>query len=181
MGAVKMRAKEKEKRNKIVFSEEIDSTINGYALGVSFVGIGIFLLIKPDYFQYEIASYIAGAVIGLFGLFGVGTELSKHSEIKGVDNLALGVFALIIWLLVYLNTNSLWWNIPAFLVFVFGCYGCAQGMIQGIYSIVHNTKARKKETNRFNYWETITQIILFLTEICGLAVAIMNVIQAIKI
>lgn len=172
---------EKKKRNKIVFSEEIDSTINGYALGVSFVGIGIFLFLNPDYFQLEVASYIVGAIIGLFGFFGVGTELSKSSEIKGVDNIAIGIIALAIWLWVYLTTNNLWANIFVFVLFVFGCYGCALGLIQGVYSIVHNIKKKKDEQNKISVGKTITQIILFLTEICGLVVAVLNVIQAINV
>ena len=82
--------KKEKKEKKIVFTKEIDSAINGFALGVSFLGIGIFLLVKPDYFFAPIISYILGAIIGAIGVLGIGVELSKTSKIKGMDNLAIG-------------------------------------------------------------------------------------------
>ena len=77
------KAKEKKQRE-IVFSEEIDSAINGYAIGLSFTGIGIFLLLKPDYFAIPFISYVVGAIIGVIGVLGTGVELSKHSKVKGL-------------------------------------------------------------------------------------------------
>ena len=74
------------KEKKIVFTKEIDGTINGFAIGISFWGIGVFLLLKPDYFFEPIISYIIGATIGAFGVFGAGVELSKTAKIKGIEN-----------------------------------------------------------------------------------------------
>ena len=76
-------ANKEKKSKKIVFSEEIDSALEGYALSLIFIGIGLFLLLKPDYFAEPIVSYIVGAAVGLFGVMGMGVELSKTAKIKG--------------------------------------------------------------------------------------------------
>lgn len=93
-----MAKKEKIKKpRQIVLSEEIDSAINGYAIGLSFTGIGVFLLLKPEYFAIPVVSYIVGAIMGVFGVLGTGVELSKHSKVKGMGNLTIGMLFLGCW------------------------------------------------------------------------------------
>ena len=167
----------KEKKEK--FSKEVDDAINGYAIGVSFLSIGIFLLLKPNYFYLPIISYILGAVIGLFGFFGTGLELSKNSKIKGFDNLIGGISLLIVWIITYIKISALWANIVFFVLLVLGAYATCLGLFQGIYSIFQNIKNRKSEEK--SKTSIINQIVLFLTQLCGLAVAIFNVLKAINI
>lgn len=50
--------KKKIKEKKIMFSEEIDSLINGLVLGLTFVIIGLILTFKSDYFGNNIANTI---------------------------------------------------------------------------------------------------------------------------
>lgn len=168
-----------KKPKKIVFSETIDSAINGYAVGVSFLGIGLFLLLSPDYFVSPIASYACGAVMGAVGVCGTGFELSKSSKIKGADNLALGLIFMAIWLVTYLNISELWSNIVFFLSLIIGAYAVCLGLIQGVYSIINNIKLMGVGNEKVHSKGNIaSQIILFLTQICGLTVAVFNVIKA---
>ena len=177
-----MAKKEKVKKpRQIVFSEEIDSAINGYAIGISFTGIGVFLLIKPDYFAIPIISYIVGAIIGVFGVLGTGVELSKHSKVKGLGNLTAGMLFLSGWLWGYLKVHVIWLNILIFILLVLGCYSVCLGLIQSVVSIVRNVRESRKEKNESNgkvIGSAITQIVLFLTQLCGLLLAIINVLKA---
>lgn len=173
--------KKVKKEKKIIFSETIDSAINGYAVGFSFLGIGVFLLLKPDYFTYPIASYILGAIMGIMGFFGTGIELSKSFKIKGMDNFALGLILLAFWLFMYFKISLLWVNIVLFLFLVLGTYSLCLGFIQSIYSIVTNIKSIKSSNEKSNIKGSIvSQIVLFLTQLCGLALAALNVIKALS-
>ncbi len=164
-----------------IFSEAIDSAINGYAVGISFTGIGVFLLLKPDYFFVPIVSYIVGAVVGAFGVIGTGIELSKTSKIKGLGNLTMGLVVFAIWLVSYIRISAFWANLVFFVFLVFGTYTICLGTIQSIVSISQNIKRVKANTDANEGNGTIiSQIVLFLTEMCGLIVAVLNVISAIK-
>lgn len=168
----------KEKK-KIIFSEEIDSAITGYAIGISFLGIGLFLLLNPSYFSSQIASYIVGAIIGGVGVLGTGVELSKSSKIKGADNLIIGLVFLIAWLFSYFYINALWANIIFFGLLILGCYGVSLGLIQGIYSIIYNHKEQIKNNKR-SMGTTLSQSVLFITQLCSLIIAILNIIKAVN-
>ena len=175
------KGKKEKKPKQIVFSEEIDSAINGYAIGISFTGIGVFLLLKPDYFAIPIISYIVGAIIGVIGVLGTGVELSKHSKVKGMGNLTAGLLFLGGWLLGYVKVHAIWLNILLFSLLVLGCYAVCLGLIQSTVSIVRNIRESRKVENESKgkvLWSAITQIVLFLTQLCGLLLAIINVLKA---
>lgn len=141
------KAKEKKPRE-IVFSEEIDSAINGYAIGLSFTGIGIFLLLKPDYFAIPVISYVVGAIIGVIGVLGTGVELSKLSKVKGMGALVTGILLLGIWALAYVKVHSIWLNILVFVFLVGGCYVVCLGLLQGAVSIARNIRESRKDKTR---------------------------------
>ena len=174
------KAKEKKPRE-IVFSEEIDSAINGYAIGLSFTGIGIFLLLKPDYFAIPVISYVVGAIIGVIGVLGTGVELSKHSKVKGMGALVTGILLLGIWALAYVKVHSIWLNDLVFVFLVGGCYAVCLGLLQGAVSIARNIRESRKDKNESKgkvIGSALTQIVLFLTQLCGLLLAIINVLKA---
>ena len=160
-----MRKKEtKKKPRQIVFSEEIDSAINGYAIGLSFTGIGVFLLLKPE-----------------FGVLGTGVELSKHSKVKGMGNLTIGMLFLGCWFWGYVKVHAIWLNVLIFVLLVLGCYSVCLGVIQGAVSIARNireSQQEKKESKGKVIGSALTQIVLFLTQLCGLLLAIINVLKA---
>lgn len=178
-----MQNKEK-KLKKVVFSETIDSAINGYALGISFAGVGLFLLLNPNYFSAPIVSYILGAIIGVFGVLGTGIELSKSSKVKGLGHITMGMAFLGIWLFGYLKVHVLWLNILLFFLLVLGCYGICLGLFQGVYSVIRNLQDSKKKESADKssvVGKTVTQIVLLLTQLCGLILAVINVIKAISV
>lgn len=176
-----MAKKEQEKKpREIVFSEEIDSAINGYAIGLSFTGIGLFLLLKPDYFVIPFISYVVGAIIGVIGVLGTGVELSKHSQVKGLGSLVTGILFLGIWALAYVKVHSIWLNIPVFILLVGGCYAVCLGLLQGVVSIARNIRESQRDKSESKgkiIGSALTQIVLFLTQLCGLLLAIINVLK----
>lgn len=169
-----------KKPKKVLFSIEIDSAINGYAIGISFLGIGLFLLLKPTYFFLPIISYIVGAVIGAIGVLGTGVELSKSSKIKGMDNLCLGLILCGIWLVSYLWIKTLWANIIFFVFIILGCYAVSLGFLQGAYSIIYYHKERKNENDEKGIGPLLTQSVLFLTQLCSLIIAVLNIVKAVN-
>lgn len=174
-------AKRDKKPREIVFSEEIDSAINGYAIGLSFTGIGIFLLLKSDYFAIPFISYVVGAIIGVIGVLGTGVELSKYSKVKGLGALVTGILFLGIWAFAYVKVHSIWLNILVFVFLVGGCYAICLGLLQGAVSIVRNIRESRKEKNESKgkvVGSALTQIVLFLTQLCGLLLAVINVLKA---
>lgn len=172
----------KKREKKILFSETIDRAINGYALGISFLGIGLFLLLKPNYFFAPIVSYIIGSIIGFIGVCGTGIELSKSSNIKGMDNLAIGLVVSIIWIVIYTKISAIWSNIVFFPLLIIGAYAVCLGLIQGVYSIINNIKMNsRKDKEARSKGSIASQIVLFLTQLCALIVAIINVVKATSI
>ena len=175
-------AKKEKRPKKIIFSEEVDSAINGFAVGILFIGIGLFLMLKPDYFAEPVASYIIGAVIGLLGVMGTGVELSKSTKIKGLDMLSVGATMFVCWLVQYVYIHALWANIAFFPLLVIGAYGILLGLFRTIYSIFENSKHRPSKdgdkANGISIGKLVSQIVLFLTQLCGLAVAVLNVLKA---
>ena len=95
-------AKKDPKEKAPVFSEIIDSKINGYAIGISFLGISTFLLINNSYFHWTILTYFVGAVFGIIGVAGIGTELDKSKKIKGIGNLVIGLLCLGVWIAAFI-------------------------------------------------------------------------------
>lgn len=173
-----MRNVKKERREKkIIFSETIDSAINGYALGISFTGIGVFLLLSPKYFFAPVVSYILGAIICVFGVVGIAIELSKSSHIKGIDNITTGAVLFCIWLTTYLKVSLIWVNIVTFLLLVFGVYACCLGLIQCFYSIFRGAKSTENEKKKLKKSTMISQTVLLLTQLCGMIVAIINLVK----
>ena len=172
-----------KKEKKIVFTKEIDSVINGFALGISFLGIGIFLLVKPDYFFAPIISYILGAIIGAIGVLGIGVELSKTSKIRGMDNLAIGAVLFAIWVISYTKISAVWANVVFFIFLIFGAYAICLGFIQAVYSIISNAKSRVMVDDKPKHaiGALIGQVVLLITQICGLVIALLNVIQAVNV
>ncbi len=159
---------------KIVFSEKIDNAINGFAIGLTFLGIAVFLALKPNYFGLPIISYIISALMGILGFGGTWLELSKIVKIKGMGMFVTGCIFIATWLVVYIEFDFWISNIISFISLILGAYCACTGLFQGIYSIFDNIKNNKKNGQKSNI---ISQIILFATQVCGLFIAVVNVIK----
>ena len=176
------KVKNKKQERGPVFSKEIDSTIMGFALGIGFLGIGVFLLLQPEYFGLPIITYIIGAVFSMLGVLFTGLQLSKTAYFKGGIYLAWGIVCVAIWLVPYLLIKQLWSNIVFFLFLFIGTFAVFTGIFQSVYSIVLQVKSnrkRDKEEKKEGNAKIALQAILFLTQLCALSVAILNVIKAV--
>ena len=169
---------EKSKRvKKIVFSEKVDSKINGFAISVAFITVGTLLIYDNSYFGNEIVSIIIRWLFIIVGALGLSIELSKigNGEIKGIGNFAVGSLFFAIWLALYL-TVSIWFvNSIVFLFLIFGSYGMYKGLLEIIYSLRQLTKVKEKKSS------VIADIMLLITTILGLILVVIQILQQLKV
>ncbi len=169
---------EEKKEKKIVFSEEIDSRIDGLTLGFAFIAVGLFLLFVPDYFGNKLAGQIVRwvfIVIGALGLFVEFGKVKPISDIKGFDDFWVGILLLAAWAALYFLTQNLLCSIAGFFFLVLGLYGTFQGLFRIIYSIRLNrkNKAQSKST-------IVSDILIFLTKVISLALVVLQLVKAIQ-
>lgn len=170
-------AKKDSKEKVPVFSELIDSKINGYAIGISFLGISAFLLINNSYLHWTILTYFVGAIFGIIGVAGIGTELDKSKKIKGIGNLVIGFLFLGIWIAAFIllknNPISNAISLPALVV---GAYGFIRGLLELLYSVWIETI-----TSERSFTKIVKAILVLLTQLCGLTLTILNILKIFKI
>lgn len=169
--------KKKGKEKTYVFSKIIDDRINGYAIGISFLIISTFLLIKSTYFYFTAITYIIGAIFGIIGIAGIGTELDKTKKIKGIGNLVIGLILLGIWLALYIGfKNNIVANIFGMVFLIIGAYGFVRGLLELLYSIWLGFLKSDQSIG-----QKIKTIVLFLTQIGGLTLTILNILKVFKL
>ncbi|MCI5795873.1 MAG: hypothetical protein MR019_03255 [Ruminococcus sp.] len=175
----------KENRNKekkIIFSEEIDGLINGLALGLAFVIIGLILTFKSDYFGNNVANTIVQWCFIIIGSLGLATEipkLLKKNGIQGTDDLLLGSIFFGAWLILYLSFSKTWVNILSFFLLLFGLYALIKGIAEVFYSLISSSKKGSK-TNKISIKKLLTNMILLLTQLAGFALVIVQIIKAVQ-
>ena len=170
-------AKNDKKEKTPVFSEIIDSKINGYAIGISFLGISTFLLINNTYFYWSILTYFIGAVFGVIGIAGIGTELDRSKKFKGIGNLVIGLLCLGIWIAIYLlfknDPVANAFGMPALII---GAYGFVRGLLELFYSVWIETV-----NSKHSFSKIVKAIFVLITQLCGLALTILNILKIFKI
>ena len=167
---------------KVTFSEEVESSINGFALVITFIIVGIFLLFNKDYFVNQIVATIMQCLFITIGLLGFGTEISKLNKnkgIKGINDLIIGIIMVAIWAVIYYWVKNWIGNLIGFFFLIMGLYGGCRGIIEILYSLI-KIKKEHKEIQKGNL-EIIKEIILILSEISGIALIVIQILQAIKI
>lgn len=161
----------KEKR--IVFSEVIDNKINGFAVGVGFSIISLFLLSNDTYYGLKWITYIVGAAFGFLGVAGIGIELDKNRKIKGIFNISLGLVFLGVWLAAFLlMENDVLTNVLATPVLVLGTYALTRGLFEFLYSLWLAIVASKRSVTK-----VVKVLFVFVTQLCGLALTILNILK----
>lgn len=169
---------EEKKKKKIIFSEEIDSKINGLTLGSAFIVVGLFLLLIPNYFGNELVGKIVRWIFIVIGVSGLLIELGKSkpvSDIKGFEDLWAGVLLLAIWATIFFLVKNLLWNIAGFFCLIFGVYGVFQGVFRIIYSMLLNQKDKVQTKGNI-----ASDILLFLTKVVSLALLVLQFVKAIQ-
>lgn len=165
---------DKKDIKKIVFSEEVDSAINGYALSITFISVGLFLLNNLNYFGNSIVSIVILIFFTIIGIAGVFLELSKNKLLKGVDDFGTGAIFFGGWLGIYLFINVTWLNIVSFVALIFGIYGMSLGLIRVVYSILNDAKQSDK---RFK--KSIVNILKLLPSLASFVLVVFNIIKII--
>ena len=168
----------KDKKEKApVFSEIIDRRINGYAIGISFLGISTFLLINNTYFHWTILTYFIGAVFGVIDVAGIGTELDKSKKIKGIGNIVIGLLCLGIWIALFLLLkNNPVANAFGMPVLILGAYGFVRGLIELFYSVWIATIKSDRSFSKI-----AKAIFVLITQVCGLTLTTLNILKIFKI
>lgn len=170
--------KYKKKKNNIVFNENIDSSINGFALVFAFIIIGIILQFDNSFFGNATNIIkIIFIVIGILGLFTEISNLNINYDIKGLNNIGIGLFLLIISYLLKVNINPNNWfeilfilyEILLFFIILISVYGLCRGLIEMAYSLYKNYKGKNKKGNLFS------SIIVVLTQLFGLVLLVAQI------
>lgn len=161
-----------DKKKNIIFSEEVDSSINGFALGTSFVLVAL-LVMYFEVFNNLIIERVVAIVLLLVGIAGTMSEIEKikKNDIKGFGDLVLGLLFAIPSFVVIIKFKISLLNILMVFLFLFGVYGS----MRGIFAIIYSLRIKKRESN--NKKVEIMQIIVALTEIIALIVAVLQLIS----
>lgn len=164
-----------KKEKKIIFSEDVDSKISGFALVLAFLSTGIFLLLFPSYFGNKLAATIIRWIFILIGIIGLIGEVSKtnKSNIKGLDNFIIGIILFGVWAVLFVYINMWLINVISFFIFLIGLYGLYRGLMEIIYSSVQTVKNHKETRKRVS-----TDIGLLVTKILSLVLVIVQIIKA---
>ncbi len=162
----------KQKDKKIVFSEEIDSSINGIALGTAFVMLSIFV-VYFKIFNNTIAEKVIAVTLLVFGIAGTLTEIGriKKEDIKGLDDLIVGLLLTILSVVIILKFRNATLNIGLFIVLLLGSYG----MIRGILEVFYSLKIQRRKSN--NVKIEIMKSVVAITEFVSLIVVILQLVK----
>ena len=167
--------KENKKEKRIIFSEKIDDNISTFSVALTFFIIGIFLTYNKNYFQNEIVSTVIKIVFIVLGILGFITfvnKFNKNHQIKGMDNLIVGIVVILIWFLIYFYLKSTIANTIMFFFLILGLYGTCRGILEILYSIKNESK---------NIFEVIKRMMSILSELFGIMLIMIQILQALKI
>ena len=131
-----------KKDKKVIFSEEIDSSISGFALGISFVLLAG-LIYYFDFFQLGIADRIVSILLLIFGIVGTCVEIFLVFKF---DQIIL--------------------NIVCAIVLFFSLFATTKGLIEFFYSL--KLQRRKSQNKKIE----VIKFIAVITELLALGVAI---------
>lgn len=167
-----------EKKKEPLFSEQIDSRINGLAIVFAFLALGILLLVFPNYFGSPTVTKVMRWIFIAVGGIGLCAEFSgsKSSPIKGTDDFLLGIFMLACWFAVFRLFHQHWMaNTIGVFFLIIGAYGLFRGLMEMGYSAV--TSVRQKQESRQGVF---ADLLLLLTKVASLALVVMQLVKAIR-
>lgn len=159
------------KDKKIIFSEEIDSSIAGFSLGITLVLVSLFVY-YTGLFHNKIIEILVAIVLVFTGIVGTFLEIgkAKSENIKGIDDFCLGMIFSSIAVLGVLKYDKLTLNCVCFIVLLISVFAT----IRGILNILYSLKIQKRKTN--NKKVEVVKIIVGVTEVTALIVAIIQLV-----
>jgi hypothetical protein len=181
-----------KKPKKITFNEKIDSLINGFAVVLTYIIIGIILQFDNSFFGSSTAIIkISFIICGVLGFFTEIMKINAEHNIKGIESIFIG---LMLFLGAYLAKNyissmniaGIWFTIfnvitirylVLFLLMLISIYGFFSGILELSYSMY----LRYKESNRDEKNKKLfTNIILILSQLLGLILIAAQIYDILK-
>ena len=163
----------KNKKKEYDFSEEIDSSINGFSVGAAFMFTGLFIWFT-GLFNNRIIEMIVTVLLLIIGIFGTFLEVDKannHNNIKGFGDLGLGIGMMFLSLVLIFKVNLLITNIIGVLMVLLGLYEIFSGILKILYSL--KIQKRKIKNRKVEVFKTITGI----TELIALLVVMLQLVE----
>lgn len=159
------------KDKKIVFSEEIDSSIAGFSLGITLILVALFVYYL-ELFHNKIIEILVAIILVFIGMIGTFLEIgkAKNDSIKGIDDFSLGLIFSSIAVFGVLKYNKLFLNVVCFFVLLISVFATVRGVLSILYSL------RIQQRKTVNRKIEVAKIIVGATEIAALAVAIIQLI-----
>lgn len=111
-------------------------------------------------------------VLGILGFITFVNKFNKNHQIKGMDNLIVGIVVILIWFLIYFYLKSTIANTIMFFFLILGLYGTCRGILEILYSIKNESK---------NIFEVIKRMMSILSELFGIMLIMIQILQALKI
>lgn len=164
-----------DKEKKVIFSKEIDSSITGFALGISFVLLAG-LIYYFDIFHWSIVDRIMSIFLLVFGIGGTCIEIGRieGEKIKGIGDFLLGLVITILALFLILKFDQIILNVFCSIVLFFSLFGTIKGVIEVFYSL--RLQRRKSQNKKIE----ILKVIAVITELLALAVAVFQFMSEIQ-
>jgi len=149
----------------------------------AFIIIGIILQFDSSFFgEATNVIKITFIIVGILGLLTEISNLNINYNIKGLDDIGIGSFLLVIAYLlkVYVDVSS-WYLIfdilyeaVLFFFLLISLYGFCRGIIEIFYSLYKNHKEKKKKESLFS------SIVVILTQLFGLALILAQIYDIFK-
>jgi len=170
-----MQKQKEPKQDEIIFNQEIDGRINGFALVLAFIVIGLFLTFYTNYFGNLMISNIIRWVFISIGILGFLVEFPKiiKDKIKGTNGFILGIIFLSIWAVCFISLNIWFINLITFFFLVFGLFGSFKGAFEMIYSFWRIHKEHKENKGKIS-----ADVLLIISYILGIALVIIQLVKA---
>ena len=158
----------------LLVKKGIHDNHKGQAIGLSFLSIGLILQFLTGYFGNKQVTNVVKIVFVVIGALGMCIELGKKkSDVKGLDNLLLGILFVGLWWLLYYKFNLWIINIAIFVLLILGAYAFFLGFQQILYSAIGRKKGdTKKSLSKDDYLEIFTKVL-------GLLLVLAQILKAI--
>lgn len=119
------------KDKKVIFSEEVDSSISGFSLGITLILVAVFVY-YTELFHNKLTDILVAIILMIFGMLGTFLEIgkAKNDDIKGIDDCGCGIVLLAIAVFLVLKYNKLILNIICFFILLFSVYEVVQGVLK---------------------------------------------------
>lgn len=160
---------DKKEGKSYCFSEEIDSSINGFALGATLCSVAM-IIWYIELFHNKIIEAIFTIILMVLGIGGTFLEIEKTKEIKGMIDFFMGTIITCLDMFVIIKFDNIVVNSISSLILLFSIFAVFSGILKILYSF--KIKTRKTKNKKIEVFKIITG----LTEAIALVVVILQLV-----